>query len=82
MALTKKMAKTIALEINELTVCKIMLDSLDEKEMAFEEKHEQIKFWRKCYDDAAVHLNTILDQNAVITFSEARRNERQVNCVK
>jgi len=82
MALTKKMAKTIALEINELTVCKIMLDSLNEKEMSFEEKHEKITFWRKCYDDAAVHLNTILDQDAVITFSEARRHERQVNCVK
>jgi hypothetical protein len=83
MALTKKMAKTIALEINELTVCKIMLDGIDEKnDLTPEEKIEKTRFWRKCHDDAAVHLNTILNQMAVVPFDKARRDERVIVCVR
>jgi len=77
MALTKKMAKMIALEINEITVCKIMLDGLELKtELTLEEKIEKTKFWRKCHDDAAVHLNTILGQTAVVTYNPTRKDER------
>ena len=77
MALSKKMAKMIALEINEITVCKIMLDGIDEKgDMPLEEKIEKTRFWRKCHDDAAVHLNTMLGQLAVVTFDQSRRDER------
>jgi len=83
MALTKKLAKVIAMEINEITVCKIMLDSIDEKgDLTPEEKIEKTRFWRKCHDNAAVHLNTILNQMAVVPFDKARREERVIGCVR
>jgi len=77
MALTKKLANVIAWEINQITVCKIMLDGLDEKgDLTREEKIEKTRFWRNLHDNAAVHLNTILNQMAVVTYDSSRREER------
>lgn len=67
MALTKKLAKEISVLINDITVCKIMMDSAEVKYEGME-RSENIAFWRNNHDISAAALNKILGQEAVVPF--------------
>jgi len=71
MALTKKLAKEISVLINDITVCKIMMDSAETKYEGLE-KHENIAFWRGNHDRSAAKLNEILGQEAVVPYTRNR----------